>query len=230
MTQRYAIINPSTLDVMNVVVWDGESIWKIPDGVQALLLPDTSPVQIGWRYIPITNSFLKNASSDPTAPIRRMEKIDFMRLFKTEELVRYKMLRMMINNLTTEDYMAAMSGDQQKLMLVQADVYFDRFDLASQVEMDHAETVMAIQMLASAGIFGTPGQMGVTTEYVADRVATVLAGLMPNAIPVDPEEPEEEPEVPEEDPEPEPEPEPEEEEGEGDPEDPPADPDPEGGE
>ena len=209
MTQRYAIIDPSTQTVMNVVVWDGVSTWQIPQGVSALLIPSNSPVQIGWRYVPSTNSFLRAAvSDDPSNPIRRMEKIDFMRLFKTDELVRYKMLRMMINALTTADYQAAMSGDAEKLMLVQADVFLDRFDLASQVEMGHAETVSAIQMLANAGIFGTPGQGDCTTEYVADRVATILAGLMPDAVPLDPApEPDPAP-APEPDPAPAPEPDP----------------------
>jgi hypothetical protein len=115
--------------------------------------------------------------------IRRMEKIDFMRLFTTMEMVRYKMLRMAIDNLTQADYTAAMQGDQQKMMLVQADVMFGRFDLASSLEMDHAETIMGVQMMAMAGIFGNVASGEVTQEYVDQRVERILAGLGSEEIP-----------------------------------------------
>lgn len=193
---RYATLDPQN-NVMSVVVWDGQGPWQVPNN--AILLPDNSPVTTGWRYLPATNSFLASAGGDPNAPIRRLEKIDFMRLFKVDELVRYKLLRLQINSLTQDDYIAAMTGDQSKLMMVQADVYFDRFDLASQVEMDHPETIAALQMLAQAGIFGYVGTEPnhVTQEYVDERVATVLAGLLPNQVPVTPPEtPADEPPAP----------------------------------
>ena len=187
--QRYALLDSETQTVMRIVVWDGVSTWQVPADASALLIPSNSPVEVGWRYLPATNSFLRAGPNDPTTAIRRMEKIDFMRLFTTMEMVRYKMLRMRINNLTPEDYTDAMMGDAVKMLLVQADVFFDRFDLASQVEMDHAETVMAVDMLAQAGIFGQlgDGEADVTQEYIDDRVSQVLAGLMPGAIPVDEE-------------------------------------------
>lgn len=189
---RYAILQNGTNDVLSIVVWDGISVWRTMEGTTALILPSDSPVQVGWRYLPATNSFLKTGSSDPTTPVRRMEKIDFMRLFTTDEMVRYKMLRMQIDALTPADYQAAMAGDALKMVLVQADVYFDRFDLASQLEMDHVETIQGVNMLAQAGIFGVPGENGATAESIAERVELVLAGLQPTPYvppetPVDPE-------------------------------------------
>lgn len=177
--QRYAILQTDTNTVMSIVVWDEISVWKTPEDTSALMLPANSPVQVGWRYLPDTNSFLRTGTADPTVPTRKMEKIDFMRLFTTDEMVRYKMLRMVIAALNQDDYQAAMSGDAEKMMLIQADVYFDRFDLASELEMDHDETIQGVHMLAAAGIFGTPGQNDVTQEYVDYRVGTVLAGLLP---------------------------------------------------
>lgn len=180
--QRYAILD-STNNVMSVTVWDGNSVWQTPVGTSALMIPENSPVNVGWRYIPTSNSFLRPGPTDPSMSIRRMEKIDFMRLFTTMEMVRYKMLRMAIDNLTQADYTAAMQGDQQKMMLVQADVMFDRFDLASSLEMDHAETIMGVQMMAMAGIFGNVASGEVTQEYVDQRVERILAGLGSEEIP-----------------------------------------------
>lgn len=179
--QRYALLDDKN-NVFNIVVWDEVSVWQAPVG--AVFLPSGSPVQIGWRYYPETQTFLKLAgSTDPTQPIRKMAKIDFMRLFTVTEMVRYKMLRMQVAALTPADYVAAMSGNAQKMMLVQADVMFDRFDLASELEMEHAETIQGVQMMGQAGIFGNPAtDPDVTVDTIAERVEQILAGLMPGHI------------------------------------------------
>jgi hypothetical protein len=179
MSQRFAILDQENKTVMSVFQWDGISTWITPQGMQALMIPQNSPVQVGWRYLPETNSFLKTVDS-PSENVRKLAKIDFMRLFTTDEMVRYKLLRMQINALTAADYAAAMAGDAVKMMMIQADVFFDRFDLASEVEMDHPETVQAVELLASTGIFGADA----TPEHIAERIDQVLAGLQPTPVPV----------------------------------------------
>lgn len=180
---KFAFLSEDNL-VVSVTEWDGVGIWE-PVNQPIVVLPPTSGVEAGWKYVATTHSFLEPAPL-PEAPdgIHRIEKIDFMRLFTTTETVRYKMVRMAVDALTEADYVAAMTGDQMKLMLVSAGVMFDRFDLASQLELDHPETVQGIQLLAAAGVFGTvgegPGQ--VTAEYVAERTAHVMAGMMPEVV------------------------------------------------
>lgn len=187
-TQRYALLDVATKRIMDVKEWDGISAWITPEGMQVYMIPENLYVEIGWQYIQETNSFLKTVNSTPGVDVRKIAKIDFMRLFTTNETVRYKLLRLQISNLTEADYMAAVGGDAVKMALVQADVFFDRFDLASEVEMDHPETVLAVGMLAQIGIFGK--EPDVIAEHIAERVSQVLAGLSPTPVPVSPENPE----------------------------------------
>lgn len=194
MAQRYALLDATTKQIMDVKEWDGKSAWITPDGMQVYMIPEDLYVEIGWQYVQETNSFLKTINSTPGTNVRKIAKIDFMRLFTTTETVRYKLLRLQIANLTEADYMAAVGGDAIKMALVQADVFFDRFDLASEVEMDHPETIVAVNMLGQIGIFGKAPD--VTAEHIASRVSQVLAGLSPTPVPVDSEPEEPEPEEP----------------------------------
>jgi hypothetical protein len=178
---KFAFLNDQNI-VDAVTEWDGEGTWMAPNN-RTVMIPYASQIEAGWKYVPMTGSFLEPApQAEALDGIRRIEKIDFMRLFTTPETVRYKLLRMTVDSLTMADYAAAMAGDQQKLLLVSAGVMFDRFDLASQLELDHPETQQGIGLMGIAGIFGTvgtgPGE--VTQEHVNERVAQLIAGVFPS--------------------------------------------------
>ena len=48
MNKRYAVIQND--EVVNVVVWDGAVEWAPPQGSTVNLLPDDSPVSIGYLF------------------------------------------------------------------------------------------------------------------------------------------------------------------------------------
>lgn len=152
--------------VSEVTPWDG-SPFENPPGRTIIVVNDEHPVQVGWVWSPTTNTLY------PTVPIegpRRVEKIDFMRLFTIEERVRYNALRKQTESLGMEDYM---SSDPYKKMLVSMEVVFKQFDLALKIELDHPETVVGVSLLGMAGIFGD------NEAVKAERIAQVLMGALP---------------------------------------------------
>ena len=46
---NYALIDSNGV-VQNIVVWDGVSPWTPPDGLTAVLNPETVCAGIGWTY------------------------------------------------------------------------------------------------------------------------------------------------------------------------------------
>lgn len=44
----YALVQGG--EVVNVIVWDGESEWTPPTGQTAVAIPDGSEAAIGWSY------------------------------------------------------------------------------------------------------------------------------------------------------------------------------------
>ena len=53
---RYAIVDDSTKVVFNTILWDGESLYAIPDGMSIVSLED-APCGPGWIQQP-DGSFL----------------------------------------------------------------------------------------------------------------------------------------------------------------------------
>ncbi|PXV60873.1 hypothetical protein SAMN04487785_11333 [Dyella jiangningensis] len=46
--ETYAIVESGV--VVNTVLWDGGNEWSPPSGSEAILLPDGSPVGVGYTY------------------------------------------------------------------------------------------------------------------------------------------------------------------------------------
>jgi len=46
--KMYALVQNG--EVVNMIVWDGESEWTPPEGLTAIPTPDGSPVAIGWSF------------------------------------------------------------------------------------------------------------------------------------------------------------------------------------
>ena len=49
--KNYALIETATSIVTNVIVWDGKTPWRPPDGFIAVAIPSDQGVCIGWSYI-----------------------------------------------------------------------------------------------------------------------------------------------------------------------------------
>lgn len=153
--------------VTEVNSWDGSPFMN-PPGRTVIIVSDTHAVQVGWLWASSTNTLFPTV---PTLGLRRVEKIDFMRLFTLEERVRYNALRKITQQLTSEDYM---SQDQMKQLFVALDIVFDSFDLAAMVELDHPETQQGMGLLAAAGVFGSD------PSHQMSRLSQVMAGQMPS--------------------------------------------------
>lgn len=153
--------------VTEVSSWDG-SPFTNPPGRTVIIVSDTHPVQVGWLWASVTNTLFPTV---PTVGARRVEKIDFMRLFTLEERVRYNAIRKITEQLTSEDYM---SQEPMKQLFVALDIVFGSFDLAALIELDHPETQQGMGLLAAAGIFGND------PNHQTSRLSQVLAGQLPS--------------------------------------------------
>lgn len=152
--------------VSEVTQWDG-SPFENPPGRTIIIVSDDHGVQVGWVWSPTTNTLYPTV---PTDGVKKVEKIDFMRLFTIEERVRYNALRKQTELLTAADYM---SNDPMKQMLIGLEVIFKQFDLAAKIELEHPETIQGVQIMAAAGLFGT------NEAVKAERVSQVLRAVMP---------------------------------------------------
>lgn len=161
---RLALILESSYIVDQVVVWSGDATWQNPPGRIVVGLPDNSPVAAGWFYNKDSGAF--RPTEPTTGSVRRIEKIDFMRLFTVEERVRYNALRRQVAGMTVADY-----EDAAKQSLVAAEVMLQQFDLAAQIELDHPETIQGLELMGLLGIFGT--------ENPDDRIASIRAAVRP---------------------------------------------------
>lgn len=168
---RFAMVHDETLKVEEIATWDGTSVWAIPPGRLTYMLSEDSLVDVGWTIDRITNTFFEPQPIGDGVP--RLSKIYFMRLFSTDETVRYNALRRQVTNLTIADY-----EDPTKLPIVQTEVFFQRFDATDVLELEHPETQQGLQLLAYMGMFGSD------PEVVASRIAAITAGLGPTGIPV----------------------------------------------
>lgn len=178
---RFALVHDETLKVVEIANWDGTSVWQIPPNRLTYVLSLDSMVDVGWTVDQVTNTFFEPQPIGDGVP--RLSKIYFMRLFTTEETVRYNSLRRQVANLTIADY-----DDPTKLPLVQTEVFFQRFDATDVLELEHPETQQGLQLLAYMGMFGAD------PEVATARIAAITAGLGPTGIPVIPPPAEEEPE------------------------------------
>lgn len=163
MSKLVVVIDGS---VTEVTPWDG-SPFENPPGRVIIVVSDDHPVQIGWAWSPTTNTLYATV---PTEGPRRVEKIDFMRLFTIEERVRYYALVKQTESLSMADYM---SDDPIKRMMVGLEVIFKQFDLAAKIELDHPETITGLNLLAAAGLFGT------NEAVKAERISQVLMAVLP---------------------------------------------------
>lgn len=184
---RFAMVHEETLKVVSIANWDGTSVWQIPPGRLTYMLSEDSLVDVNWTVDRITNTFFEPQPIGDGVP--RLSKIYFMRLFTTEETVRYNAMRRQVAGLTIADYQ-----DESKLPIVSLEVFFQRFDATDILELEHPETQQGLQLLAAMGMFGAD------QEVITARIAAITAGLGPTGIPVvppatEPEEPEE-PETP----------------------------------
>jgi hypothetical protein len=152
--------------VTEVTSWDGSPFVNPPNRT-VIIVSDTHAVQVGWLWSGSTNTLFPTVQ---TVGPRRVEKIDFMRLFTLEERVRYNALRKITDGLTSAEYM---SQDPMNQLFVALDIVFDSFDLAAMIELDHPETQQGMGLLAAAGVFGTD------PSHQNSRISQVLAAQLP---------------------------------------------------
>ena len=102
-------------------------------------------------------------------PTIQMAIIDFLRLFKGEELDGFNALEAQCNALTQADYDAAREGDQAKMALVGFKRFLTFYNAlrAGLIELNHAETIQGLSVLVPLGVL-TPA-----------RLARVLSGRPP---------------------------------------------------
>lgn len=97
-------------------------------------------------------------------PARQMAIIDFLRLFRAEELVGFNRLQKDVAALAAADY-----ADPDKAALVGFEVFLTHYQAlrAGLIELNHAETIQGLSLLVP---------LGVLTEQ---RLQAVLAGDPP---------------------------------------------------
>jgi hypothetical protein len=101
--------------------------------------------------------------SEPPAMPMRVSKIQFSRLFTTAELVAQNIKRKQIAALQPADY-----ANPANAGLVGLEIVLQKLDLLTEfVELDHADTIAAIDLLQTLGVLS------------AERAAAVLAGDAP---------------------------------------------------
>lgn len=152
--------------VESVESWDG-SPFENPPGRRVVMVDDSHQVQPGWIFNPGTNTLI---STVPMQGPKRVNKVDFMRLFTLTERVRFNAFKKQVAALQGADYV---SSDPAKQLLVALEVLFEQLDAVSIVELDHSETVQGIGLLAMAGILGSD------PEAADARVAQILSGQLP---------------------------------------------------
>lgn len=169
--QRIALLIPATMTVDYVVDWNGVGVYPAPlDRLCVFLTEGQNPAQ-GDYFDQVNGIFKPTVPTTIDGTVRRIEKIDFMRLFTMQETTRYNALRRQVAALTVADYS---SSDPAVQALVSIEVAFNRFDLAAQIELTHPETLGAVNALAYLGIFDA--------NEAAQRVLDVLAGIKPASL------------------------------------------------
>lgn len=100
----------------------------------------------------------------PLEPAKQMAIIDFLRLFRADELVGFNRLQKDVAALTPADY-----TDPDKAALVGFEVFLTHYQAlrAGLIELNHAETIQGLSLLVP---------LGVLTE---ERLQAVLAGDPP---------------------------------------------------
>ncbi len=104
------------------------------------------------------------AAPPPPEAAKQMAIIDFLRLFRAEELVGFNRLQKDVAALATADY-----ADPEKAALVGFEVFLTHYQAlrAGLIELNHAETIQGLSLLVP---------LGVLTE---ERLQAVLAGDPP---------------------------------------------------
>ncbi|PZR37182.1 hypothetical protein [Caulobacter segnis] len=155
-------------------VWQGEisevaddavcpAGWRIVSAAPPMLAPGQVAAWAGsaWEIVPEA----ERPTSLSKTPLR-IAKIDFSRLFTTDELVAYLALEAQAKSLTPADF-----ADPTKTALVQAAVMFAKFGmLPDLIELDHPETIAGVsQVLVANGVL------------TAAEAARILANVPPSA-------------------------------------------------
>lgn len=98
------------------------------------------------------------------APVIQMAIIDFLRLFRAEELVGFNRLQKDVAALSAADY-----ADPDKAALVGFEVFLTHYQAlrAGLIELNHAETIQGLSLLVPLGVL------------TAERLQQVLAGDPP---------------------------------------------------
>lgn len=104
------------------------------------------------------------AAPRPPEPAKQMAIIDFLRLFRADELVGFNRLQKDVTALSAADY-----ADPDKAALVGFEVFLTHYQAlrAGLIELNHAETIQGLSLLVP---------LGVLTEA---RLQAVLAGDPP---------------------------------------------------
>lgn len=100
----------------------------------------------------------------PPEPAKQMAIIDFLRLFRAEELVGFNRLQKDVAGLGAADY-----ADPEKAALVGFEVFLTHYQAlrAGLIELNHAETIQGLSLLVPLGVL------------TAERLQQVLAGDPP---------------------------------------------------
>jgi hypothetical protein len=161
---KIVVINDGIVETVGP--WDG-SPFENPPGRRVVMVDDSHQVQPGWLFNPGTNTLIATV---PTVGPHRVNKVDFMRLFTLPERIRFNAFKKQVMGLTPTDYV---STEPSKQLLVALEVLFEQLDAVSIIELNHAETVEGIGLLAMSGILGD-------SETAATRMSEILAGQLPD--------------------------------------------------
>lgn len=104
------------------------------------------------------------AAQPAPEPAKQMAIIDFLRLFRAEELVGFNRLQKDVAALAAADY-----ADPDKAALVGFEVFLTHYQAlrAGLIELNHAETIQGLSLLVPLGVL------------TAERLQQVLAGDPP---------------------------------------------------
>jgi hypothetical protein len=156
--------------IYNIVTWDGVSSIPINFGDQAYIVPSANSVANGWVYNPGTSQFVApqpNVTIDSNGNFN-IDKIYFLRLFTIPETLLINQIQCQISELTSNSYS---STDPTTQLLLNAEVFFQRFDATSVIELNDIDTQQGLGLFAELGVFGA------NTANQSTRIAQITAGI-----------------------------------------------------
>jgi hypothetical protein len=135
----YAIVRDGRVE--NTCLWDGITPWEPPAGTTAIPCPDN--VAIGYTY----DGAEWTPPSAPPPEVRKVGKIDFIRLFTPAEEEAFDLASLRANALTPDNFGAPENAGLRALRS-----FLRRYDPLDVIELTHPETIAGMGLLVALGI------------------------------------------------------------------------------